>query len=276
MKFKSAVILRNEHNESTFGASKVLEKKLKEFGLTILSLDSIENGTVVFTLGGDGTVLRSAKLLTEKDIFVMGINFGHLGFLSPYEFKEIDLILKKILIDDKFSIVERRFAEAKDEFWKVYFFNEFVVQRDVPSHVIDVEVRIDESLIGRITCDGVIVSTSTGSTAYNLSAGGPIIDPMAGVISIVPMMAHTFFKAPIIVSSKRKIGLKVIPREKEKYFMVSDGNVLMNYNEPQEIKISDSEKFLKFLCTDDRDFFKIVHQKLSWGVRNGVEHDDGF
>ncbi len=276
MTLKDVAVLKNEKIDDAIEASKKLEEKIKKLGLNLLPSEKLKKGTIVFILGGDGTVLRMAKALMDKDVFLIGINFGHLGFLSPYDFKDIDDVIKKVLIDEKFTIVNRHLAKVNGKFGKRFFFNEFVIQRDVPSHMIEIEVKIDDSKMGNVKCDGMIISTSTGSTAYNLSANGPIIDPSSDVLSIVPMMAHTFFKAPVVVSSQRTVSLKIKPRDDERYLAVSDGNVIADYKDIEKFEISSSEKVLKFICTMDRDFFKLVHQKLGWGVRNGNEYGYEF
>jgi NAD+ kinase len=135
--------------------------------------------------------------------------------------------------------------------------------------MIDVKIKIDNSEMGSVLCDGILISTPTGSTAYNLSAGGSLVDPQANVLSIVPMMAHTLFKTPIVVSSKRKIEIEANPRYNEKYFAISDGDVLGDQNKVESFEIESSEKSVNFLCTKERNFFKIVNQKLGWGIRNG-------
>ncbi|MGC8545454.1 NAD(+)/NADH kinase [Athalassotoga sp.] len=266
--FHGAVILKNEKNFDAIKASEILKEKIKG-KIEIFDTENAPDNSLFFILGGDGTVLRYAKKIAQKTPFVVGINFGHLGFLSPYEFSEIDRIVKDILTDENFTIVKRKFSKARSRFGEIEFLNEFIVQRDIHSHMIDANIKIDNSEVGSILCDGILISTPTGSTAYNLSAGGSLIDPQANVLSIVPMMAHTLFKTPIVVSSKRKIEIEVNPRDSEKYFTISDGDVLGDQNKTESFEIESSENSVNFLCTKERNFFKIVNQKLGWGIRNG-------
>ncbi len=272
-KFCGAVILKNEKNQEAVRASEVLKQKIEK-KIKIFDVENVPENSIFFILGGDGTVLRYAKKIAGKDPFIVGINFGHLGFLSPYEFGKINQIIEDILTDGKFAVVERKLSKVKGKFGEIEFLNEFVVQRDIHSHMIDVEVKVDDSKVGTLLCDGVLISTPTGSTAYNLSAGGPVVDPEADVLSIVPMMAHTFLKAPIVVSSRRKIRIEVHPRDNEKYFPISDGEILSDQNDAESFEIEDSGKSVKFLCTEERNFFKIVNQKLGWGIRNGSKRYD--
>ncbi len=272
-KFCGAVILKNEKNQEAVRASEVLKQKIEK-RIKIFDVENVPENSIFFILGGDGTVLRYAKKIAEKDPFIVGINFGHLGFLSPYEFGKINQIIEDILTDGKFAVVERKLSKVRGKFGEIEFLNEFVVQRDIHSHMIDVEVKVDDSKVGTLLCDGVLISTPTGSTAYNLSAGGPVVDPEADVLSIVPMMAHTFLKAPIVVSSRRKIRIEVHPRNNEKYFAISDGEILSDQNDAESFEIEDSGKSVKFLCTEERNFFKIVNQKLGWGIRNGSKRYD--
>ncbi len=271
IRFKNAVIVRNEKNEKTVNAFYKLKVKLEKKGLKVISLRNADSKTLAFVLGGDGTVLRASKKLYEHEVNVVGVNFGHLGFLSPYEFSEMDDILHDLLVEGNYKTVQRNFLEVRNLSTKEIelVFNDFVVQRGVRSHMLKVMVSVDEKRMGQVLCDGMIFSTSTGSTAYNLSAGGSVIDPLAKVISIVPMMAHAFSSWPVIVSSERKIHVSVQPREKERYFCIADGEKIEEFKEVQEFEITDAKKDLKFICTKERDFFRLIHRKLGWGVHNG-------
>jgi NAD+ kinase len=269
-KFTKAIILRNEKKPTTLEAFHTLKDKLQSRGLRIVKMEDADEQTIAFVLGGDGTVLKASKILALKNVGVVGINFGHLGFLSPYEFGRIDDVLHKILDQNAYTTVKRSFlkvayASGKEEM----IFNDFVIQRAVRSHMLKVAVSVDGSSMGEMLCDGMIFSTSTGSTAYNLSAGGSVIDPNLSLISIVPMMAHAFAAWPVITSFDRKITVSVKPRESEKYFCIGDGEELCMKNETQKFEISGSQKQLNFLCTFDINFFKLVHTKLGWGIHNG-------
>jgi len=268
--FENAIIIRNEKNRQAIDASRAIEKKIKKNGLKIIPLEYSNSNTIAFVLGGDGTVLRASKVLSDHKVSVVGINFGHLGFLSPYEFSEIDDVLKEIL-EGNYLVMQRNFLEISGPFQKKFAFNDLVVQRDVKSHMMEISVRIDDREMGRVLCDGMIFSTSTGSTAYNLSAGGSVIDPRTSVISIVPIMAHAFAPWPVVVASSRKIRVRVYPRDEEKYFSIIDGEKFKEFNKSRVFEIKGSNKILKFLCTEDRDFFELVHKKLGWGLHNGYQ-----
>lgn len=267
MNFDGVLILANEGNPEAVKASRILKEKIGKF-FYILEKDSITSNSLVFILGGDGTVLRYSKIIADKNPFIMGINFGHLGFLSPYDFKDIDVILKD-LSDGNFSVVKRNLSKISGKFGEFLFLNDFLIQRDIHSHVVNIDVKIDGTTMGSVSCDGILISTPTGSTAYNLSAGGPIIDPLAYVLSIVPMMAHTLLKAPVVVSARRKIELRVTPRNAETYFALSDGDIIDRYRGDETFEITGTEKSVNFICDYSKDFFKIVNQKLAWGARDG-------
>lgn len=271
--FKGAVILKNDKNPEAVKASEILKQKIEKH-TEIFDLENAPNNALFFILGGDGTIIRYAKKLADKNPLIVGINFGHLGFLSPYEFNDVDRMIRNVFLNGKFSIVKRSFSAVKGEFGGFEFLNELVVQRDIRSHVIGIEIKIDESTVGNILCDGIMISTPTGSTAYNLSAGGPIIDPKADVLSVVPMMAHTFLKAPIVISSERTIKLEITPRDSEQYSAVLDGVILEEFNKKEIVEVVKSYKNVNFLCNDERDFFKIVNTKLGWGFQNG--HGNGY
>ncbi|BBJ28353.1 NAD(+)/NADH kinase [Athalassotoga saccharophila] len=267
MNFDGIAILANEKNAEAVRAAKVLKERIEK-KFPIFEKESITSNSLVFILGGDGTVLRYSKSVVDKNPFIAGINFGHLGFLSPYDFKDMDTFLKDIF-DGKFYIMKRNLSMVSGRFGKHLFLNDFLIQRDVHSHLINATIIVDGALMGSVICDGILISTSTGSTAYNLSAGGPIIDPRAPVLSIVPMMAHTLLKAPVIVSTDRKIEIKIDPRNEESYFALSDGDIIDQYKNSEIFEITGTEKHVNFICDYSKDFFKIVNQKLAWGARDG-------
>ncbi len=274
MNFENAVILRNKRNEQTDRAAKELAEKLERSGVEVVTVEEAGRKTAAFVLGGDGTVLRAAGELVGKGVGIVGINFGHLGFLSPYDSSEIDLVIDRLFVKKEFTLVERHFLNVNGPFGERLAFNEFLIHRDVLSHMLTITVRADGSKIGEVLCDGIILSTPTGSTAYNLSAGGPVVDPLADVITVVPMMAHTFSEGAIVISSGRKIRIEVHPRENERYFAIADGNGINDYDSARSFDIEFSDRSLKFVCTKDRDFFGLIHKKLRWGVRNGFKEEE--
>ncbi len=272
--FKKALIFKNEKKAETFEAFEILKKKLESQRVNVIDTDEADENTIAFVLGGDGTVLKASKMLSQKKVNIVGINFGHLGFLSPYDFKKIDEVLKDIF-DGNYKVVKRSFLKVKN--WKGEereYLNDFVVQRAVASHMLRVSMKIAGSPMGEMLCDGMIFSTSTGSTAYNLSAGGSVMDPNLELISIVPMMAHAFAAWPIVASFDRKIEVEVKPRERERYFCVGDGETWCELSNKSTFEITGSEKYLKFLCTRNMNFFKLVHTKLGWGFHNGFGGKD--
>ncbi len=277
MMFKNALIFRNEKKPTTVEAFQILKDKLEKRGLKITNVNDADAQTIAFVLGGDGTVLKASKVLIRKNVSVVGINFGHLGFLSPYEFGKIDDVLHKILDKNDYKVVKRVFLKVLDgNGRRMEFFNDFVIQRAVKSHMLQISVHVDGSKMGEMLCDGMIFSTPTGSTAYNLSAGGSVIDPNLSLISVVPMMAHAFAAWPVIVSFERKVKVIVKPREKEEYFCIGDGEEICAKSEPHEFEISGSDEHLNFLCTSDINFFKLVHTKLGWGIHNGFGGNHDF
>ncbi len=267
MSFDGIAILANEKNADAVKAARALRERIEK-KFPIFEKESITSNSLVFILGGDGTVLRYSKSVVDKNPLIVGINFGHLGFLSPYDFKDIDTFLKDIF-NGNFYVMKRNLSMVSGGFGKHLFLNDFVIQRDIHSHLISATVSIDGVVMGSIICDGILVSTPTGSTAYNLSAGGPIIDPKASVLSIVPMMAHTLLKTPVIVSAERKIEIKINPRNEESYFVLSDGDIINQYKGTEAFEITGTEKHVNFICGYSKDFFKIVNQKLAWGARDG-------
>ncbi len=272
--FEKAFIFKNEKKPETLKAVEILRKKLTSRNVKIVKVNEVDEHTIAFILGGDGTVLKASKMLKGKKASMVGINFGHLGFLSPYDFKEIDKVLEE-LSSGEYRVVRRSFLKVKYEGEERECLNDFVIQRAVPSHMLKIAVKIAGSEMGKMLCDGMIFSTSTGSTAYNLSAGGAVIDPNLTLISIVPMLAHAFATWPMVTSFDRKLEIEVEPREYEAYFCVGDGETWCKMTKKSSFEITGSEEYLDFLCTHNMNFFELVHTKLGWGFHNGIGGKNG-
>lgn len=219
-------------------------------------------------LGGDGTMILSATNLINKDIPIIGVNLGTLGFLTDIEKKNIVFALDA-LFEDKYRIENRLMLEGsafsnQEEVHLGYALNDFVITRKGTSGLICVNVYVNDELVNAYQGDGVIISTPTGSTGYNLSAGGPVATPTSKVMVITPICPHTFNNRSIIVSLEDKIRVELGKRSKESddAVVTLDGRSRIKIQTGDVIEISKANKDTKLVKVEDKSFFDILTTKL--------------
>ncbi len=188
-------------------------------------LDQIE---LAIVLGGDGTILRAAELVREGTAPVLGINMGHVGFLAESERDDMDEAVARVIARD--YRVEERLAlsvRVKDVTGAVIFdtwaLNEATVEKASRERMIEVVIEIDERPLSSFGCDGIVISTPTGSTAYNFSAGGPVIWPTVEAITVVPLSAHALFATPLVVGPEATVAIEVLTRTASTGILWCDG-----------------------------------------------------
>ena len=211
----------------------------------------------VFVVGGDGTILKAARYYSNYDIPIFGVNLGHLGFLSQAGAGEIENALGKIL-NGEFLVEDRMMLKSA----KYKALNDFVIKGEFSSRASEFILEIDNKQVCNYFADGIIVSTPTGSTAYGMAAGGPVITPDVGVIVIVPICPHTFAARPIVISADSKI--KIVGQNNQNYIVSADGQEVFSFS--GSLEISKSEKPAKLALLGENDFYKILKNKLHWGI----------
>lgn len=229
--------------------------------------EEIENETsIVLSIGGDGTFLETVSFMKESKIPFIGINSGRLGFLASISKEEIDTLLEKLLNSD-YSICRRSLLEIEIEnklIQKSFALNELTVYKKDNSSMINIEVKINGHYLNTYWADGLIISTPTGSTAYSLSAGGPIIMPEAHNFVITPIAPHTLTVRPIIVADTDEIDILVKGRG-EQFIAAVDSNVyFIDYQ--TKIKIKKAKFEINTIKFDETEFFIILRKKLMWGL----------
>jgi NAD+ kinase len=179
-----------------------------------VSVDDIE---LAIVLGGDGTILRAAELVREGTAPVLGINMGHVGFLAEIERDDMDYAVSRA-IDRDYAVEERlalqvRVKDSADAIlYDTWALNEATVEKASRERMLEVVIEIDGRPLSSFGCDGVVVSTPTGSTAYNFSAGGPVIWPTVEAIAVVPLSAHALFAKPLVVGPEHAVAIEVLER----------------------------------------------------------------
>ena len=210
-----------------------------------------------FVIGGDGTLLKAARFYSNLNVPVFGINLGHLGFLSQAGISDLQSAVKSILSGD-YKIENRLMLKSGN----YNALNDFVVKGKISSRVSNFSLEIDGNFVCEYFADGIIISTPTGSTAYGMAAGGPVITPDTDAIVIIPICPHTFSARPIVVSSSCKI--KIIACPEQKYTVSADGQNVFDFS--NEILITKSDTYAKLALLNNNDFYSVLRNKLHWGI----------
>lgn len=224
------------------------------------TIDSIKSGVdFVFVIGGDGTLLKAARFYAKEFTPVFGINLGRLGFLSQTNESELVKSIEKI-IKGHYKIEDRLMLVSND---RVLALNDFVIKGAAASRTSRFYLSIDDKFVCDYLADGLIVSTPTGSTAYGLSAGGPVLAPSLDAISIVPICPHTLTSRPLVIPSSEKITISTCDACTH-FIVIADGQD--SYNVNSKIEIEKAKFYAKLALLDDNEFYSVLRNKLHWGI----------
>lgn len=225
---------------------------------------------IVLTVGGDGTVIHFAKYAAESFKPILGINLGRLGFITGMEKDELfklDLLAEKNYKVQHRTMLKVTTLKGKGE--EFFAFNDMVVSRDRLSKIIDFSVYLGENEVCSYRADGLIMSTSTGSTAYSLSAGGPVIDPTLDCMILTPICSHSMFAKPIIFSGNVPVSIKA--KKGSEVFLSIDGNNVDMTN-CSEVKIELADKKSNLIMFDNRSFYRRLSEKFSYELVNNLKN----
>lgn len=220
---------------------------------------------IIITIGGDGTIIRYAKRAALDNKAVLGINAGRMGYLANIEQNELSLITK--LKTQEYFVEERMMlkVEVFENGQKINEYsalNDAVITSGFISRIIDISATVGRDSISYLA-DGLIVSTPTGSTAYSMSAGGPIIDPLTESICITPICSHSLSAKPILLGANNKIVLKSFSKKRAEIYLTVDGRKVTNVKPFTEIKITKSENTVKLIRLNNRSFYKTLSLKFN-------------
>lgn len=232
----------------------------------------LERSDVILSFGGDGTLLNTAHQVGPREIPILGVNFGRLGFLANIESSELAHAIER-LCDGDYVVNERlalRAARSNDhDLPEPWALNEFTIQGTGETGLLAMEVRVDNQLLNRYWADGLIISTPTGSTAYSLAVGGPIMAPGCGGILITPIASHTLTVRPIVIPENSVIDVRVIDPDKL-YVVTADGIAQVFKRESPTIRIQRAEHAVHLVTFPDQDYYSTLRNKLMWGARKGA------
>ncbi len=232
------------------------------------SLDDIGKGAdLAVVVGGDGNMLSAARVLASHDIKVIGVNRGNLGFLTDLDpdnaLRQLTYVLEGKYIDEQHFLLETSIYAGGRQSHIGSAINEVILHPDKVAHMIEFEVYIDDHLAFSQRSDGLIIATPIGSTAYALSAGGPILSPSIEAVILVPMFPHTLSARPLVIRSNSVIRLKFSQIGAD-LKISCDGQVSLPIQEGQQVLIRRSNSQLNLIHSNDYSYFKTLNSKLGW------------
>jgi NAD+ kinase len=232
---------------------------------------------LVVVMGGDGTLLSMAARTAQsgRDIPVMGVNFGSLGFLTETRIDELYAVLESVLNGtatfDERAMLAADAYRAREHFDSRIVLNDVVFTKAALSRIIELSVSVGSGLVTKVKADGLIIASATGSTAYNLAAGGPIVHPRVDALVLTPIAPHTLTNRPIIVPGGEIIEVRPqVQGTQDEIFVTYDGQAGYPLQEGDVVRVRRSERTLR-LVKAPRSYFELLREKLKWGERGGRE-----
>ncbi|WP_457653863.1 NAD(+)/NADH kinase [Rhodocaloribacter sp.] len=228
-----------------------------------------EHVDVILSFGGDGTLLNSAHEIGERGTPILGVNIGRLGFLADVEVAHMRETVHRLLAGD-YRIEARMVLEAQAdngaELRARWALNEFVLMRSGETSMVSIEVKVDGAPLNVYWADGLIIATPTGSTAYSLSVGGPILVPGCGAVVLTPIAPHALTARPIVLPDRSVIEARVLNFERP-YVVTADGKSSVLTNQPLRLTIRRARHTVNLIKLPEQHFFQTLRSKLMWGVR---------
>lgn len=284
MKIRKIGIVANVEKANIIDFTRTLKNWLEDKGVAVFleeqiaSISGLKQGLKIYSLarkvdliavlGGDGTMLRTARYVAGYDIPIVGINMGTFGYLTEVNLNEtqdaLELMLRGKLLIEKRMMLDVRMERKGKVIGGGVVLNDVVINRGKLSRLVELEISVNEEYLTTYKSDGLIISTPTGSTAYSLSAGGPIVYPGKDLIIINPICPHTLTNRPIILPEE--FDMQIILSSREKGATVTlDGQESYKINCGDRVKVKKSKYVTKLVLSPHRNFGEILRSKLGWG-----------
>lgn len=288
--FKTIGLIGKANHEATMATVKALYKFLTDLGYALIVEENVANYIdkidcevsdlvnlgksvdLAIVVGGDGNMLGAARVLSRFDVAVVGVNRGNLGFLTdlnPEDFESdlSDILAGKYNTELRFllDVTVHRHQTVKAQNSAM---NEMVLHADKVAHMIEFDAYIDGSFVFHQRSDGLIVSTPTGSTAYSLSGGGPIVHPNLNSVTLVPMFPHTLTSRPLVIDADSEIKLVVSKANDAQLQISCDSHITLSVQPGDEIIIKKHPLGLRLVHPINHDYYDVLRKKLHWGRQN--------
>ena len=223
---------------------------------------------LIVVLGGDGTMISAARLVGNREVLVLGINYGSLGYLTEFRIEEMFSALEEILEGryelDRRVMLEVEHRRGEEILAKGRVLNDVVINKAVLARIIEIEVSLNGAFVNSFRADGLIVATPTGSTAYNLSAGGPIVYPSMNAVVLTPICPFTLTNRPIVVPDEAEITLR-LENESDGVVLTLDGQIGYSMKTDDTVSIRKSPTTFNLVQPPNRNYFDVLRNKLKWG-----------
>lgn len=225
----------------------------------------LENADVLVCFGGDGTILHAARDANPHNIPVLGVNLGSVGFMAELEQSELSLLAR--LVSGKFDVERRMMLDVsvRREGKKIFSetaLNDAVITKGAVARVLELEVTGDRVTISSFAGDGVVIATPTGSTAYSLAAGGPIVEPTAENTIMAPICAHSLHAKPFVLDSSRTVGVRMAPGARKTAYLSVDGGKAFKIQPGDWVECRKSSQVTRLVKLTGRSFYERINQKL--------------
>ena len=220
-------------------------------------------------LGGDGTLLGAARKVAKYGVPILGVNLGGLGFLTEIPIKRlfpvVEMMLEGVLETEKRLMLETTVQREGKEVCRFVVLNDVVINKGALARIIDLDVYINNGFLTTFRADGLIVSTPTGSTAYNLSAGGPVLYPTLESFILTPICPFALTNRPIIIPDSHVISIRLTKESEEQVSLTFDGQLGFKFSYGDVVQVFQSEKKIRLIKSPDQSYFEILREKLMWG-----------
>ena len=267
--FKNVAIVCKHDDPRVIEPLQLLIDHLAKTSVNVLASGDMENADLIIAIGGDGTMLYASRIARESGTPILGINRGRLGFLAdvtPDEmFASVDSVLQGNYSTDSRQLLEVHLRHSDGNEQIAYALNDVVLQRFGTGRMVDFETRVGGTYVNTHSGDGLIIATPTGSTAYSLSCGGPIIEPQLDAVVIVPVCPHTLTDRPIVISASQSIEVSLLERDDTKAEVTVDGFSMGEIVPTDKLWISAAKNRVTLLHPPAYDFYEILRSKLFWG-----------
>ncbi len=271
---KSVGIIANPNKKKALKYQKDIKGYLSKRDITVYTdressrKDIIEKTDLIITLGGDGTLLNIVKFIKKK-VEVLGVNVGGFGFLTEVKTDEVYSVLDDIL-NNNYSVSLRRMIKASVHregkiIETLTSLNDMVINKGSLSRILTLSLSVEDETVATYLCDGLIVSSSTGSTAHSLSAGGPIVTPNVDALIVTAICPHTLTNRPLVLPSSKKIKVKILDKDTQDVALTADGQVAVKLKFNDTLIIKRMPISLRLIVSKKRSYFQVLREKLKWG-----------
>src|SRR5215204_5243452 len=230
--------------------------------------ERIGTSDLIVVLGGDGTMISASRLVGDSDVLVLGINYGSLGYLTDFRIEEMFSALEAIFLGeyetDRRVMLDAEHWRGEEMLSSGRVLNDVVINKAALARIIEIEVSLNGLFVNSFRSDGLIISTPTGSTAYNLSAGGPIVYPSMNAVVLTPICPFTLTNRPIVVPDDAMIELK-LEKENEGVVLTLDGQIGYTMKTGDCVRIRKSRSTFNLVQPANRNYFDVLRNKLKWG-----------